>query len=360
MHLDETAYQREYARRRTGGTATEHLDRLGLPGSRLTLGHGCGSPSARHRAGRRERRDDLHQSQLEPPPSQRHRAGEPLPGGGCGSALGLDEAGLNDDRDMLQEMRLALRIHRVPGMDDDVPTSAQIFRMATADGAATTPLRRAHRGALRRPGCGPRADTLALHQPSLPRGRHSGARRRPYRARSAAIDLVLVGGEVVVRDGRVTRVDKSAVLEGARRGAPPAPHARRGATDGASGGPCSPTSGSSMKGGSTRSRSTLLPAELAVVARGHPPQRIAQGEPCRKRSAQAWVASRYRRPYSTLGSISLPSCHSFQLETRIHGGSADERGPPGLVVRRSAAARSTTVPGVLIRRSSKPGEPQPG
>ena len=50
----------------------------------------------------------------------------------------MDEAGINDDRDMLQEMRLVLRIHRVPGMADDVPTAAQVFRMATTGGAKTT------------------------------------------------------------------------------------------------------------------------------------------------------------------------------------------------------------------------------
>src|SRR5207247_9617904 len=53
-------------------------------------------------------------------------------------ALGLDEAGINDDRDMFQEMRLVLRLHRVPGMADVVPTSAQVFQMGTAGGAATT------------------------------------------------------------------------------------------------------------------------------------------------------------------------------------------------------------------------------
>src|SRR5207245_1892719 len=45
-------------------------------------------------------------------------------------ALGLDEAGMNDDRDMLQEMRLVLRLHRVPGMEDVVPTAPQVFQMA--------------------------------------------------------------------------------------------------------------------------------------------------------------------------------------------------------------------------------------
>ena len=34
-----------------------------------------------------------------------------------------------------------------------------------------------------------------------------------HRARATAIDTVRVGGDVVLREGRVTRVDKSAVLE---------------------------------------------------------------------------------------------------------------------------------------------------
>ena len=59
---------------------------------------------------------------------------------GIDTAIGLDEAGINDDRDMLQEMRMVLRAHRVPGMDDaDVPSPGQVLRMATLGGAATTP-----------------------------------------------------------------------------------------------------------------------------------------------------------------------------------------------------------------------------
>ena len=40
MHLVETAYQKEYARRRGGGTALDYIDRFGFLGPRLTLGHG--------------------------------------------------------------------------------------------------------------------------------------------------------------------------------------------------------------------------------------------------------------------------------------------------------------------------------
>jgi len=40
MHLLETAYQKEYARRRGGCTAVEYIDRFGLLGPQMTLGHG--------------------------------------------------------------------------------------------------------------------------------------------------------------------------------------------------------------------------------------------------------------------------------------------------------------------------------
>ncbi len=213
VHLDETAYQREYARRRTGGTAAEHLDRLGLLGPRLTLGHGvwlterdvdrvagrgvmiCTNPSSNLRL-----RSGIA-------PVNRFLAA------GVRLGIGLDEAGINDDRDMLQEMRLALRLHRVPGMDDDVPTSAQVFRMATEDGAASTPFGD-RIGVL---SVGRAADLVLLPWRSV---------AHPYleagtpvldailhRARAAAIDTVMVAGEVVLQDGRVTRIDKAAVVE---------------------------------------------------------------------------------------------------------------------------------------------------
>ncbi len=126
--------------------------------------------------------------------------------------MGLDEAGINDDRDMLQEMRLVLRLHRVPGTDDVVPTCPQVFRMATEDGAATTPYA-GHIGTLEP---GKAADLVLLSWPKI---------AHPYlhpdtsvvdavvhRAKQSGVALVMVAGEVVLRDGRFTHIDKEAAL----------------------------------------------------------------------------------------------------------------------------------------------------
>jgi len=40
MHLLETAFQKEYALKRTGKTALKHLHDLGVLGPHMTLGHG--------------------------------------------------------------------------------------------------------------------------------------------------------------------------------------------------------------------------------------------------------------------------------------------------------------------------------
>ena len=40
LHLLETMFQKEYARRRSGTTAVRHIRELGLLGPDLTLGHG--------------------------------------------------------------------------------------------------------------------------------------------------------------------------------------------------------------------------------------------------------------------------------------------------------------------------------
>ncbi len=229
MHLVETAYQKEYARRRTGTTALSHLHGLGLLGPRLTLGHGVWLTEDDVDLAAATGTMICHNASS----NLRLRSGvAPLnafTARGIRVALGLDEAGINDDRDMFQEMRLVLRLHRVPGMDDVVPTCAQILEMATAGGAATTGFA-TRIGAIQ---AGKAADLVLLPWKSIAYPYLDTASTPVdavvHRGRAAAVDTVLVGGEVVLRDGRLTRVDKSAALEelAASLRAPLLPHEER-------------------------------------------------------------------------------------------------------------------------------------
>ncbi|MBI4183598.1 MAG: amidohydrolase family protein [Proteobacteria bacterium] len=215
MHVLETAYQKEYARRRTGGSAVRYLhEAFGLLGPRMTMGHGVWLSEADIDLAAETGTCICHNCSS----NLRLRSGvAPLnafESRGVRVAIGLDEAGINDDRDMLQEMRLVLRLHRVPGMDDAVPTAAQVLRMATEHGAHTTPFG-AGIGTLE-PG---RACDLSLvgwrkiAEPYLDLSQGvSVVEALIARARPGSVETVVVAGDPIYRDGRFTRIDKEAVL----------------------------------------------------------------------------------------------------------------------------------------------------
>ena len=212
MHLLETPYQKEYARRRTGMTAVQHLDRLGLLSPRLTLGHAvwlteqdidlvaahgvciCHNCSSnfRLRSGVAPLNDFARQ--------------------GIRVAIGIDEAGLNDDRDMLQEMRLVLNVHRVPGMDDVPPTCPQVLQMATEHGAMTTPFG----ASIGRLEPGRQADFVAInHRRALwpyQDDQISIVDAIMQRAKTSSVDATVIGGVTVYENGRFQLLDKDQVL----------------------------------------------------------------------------------------------------------------------------------------------------
>lgn len=212
MHLVETPYQKAYARRRGGGTAFAHVEALGLAGPQLTLGHGVWLTVADI-----ERVADTGTRICHNCSSNlRLRSGiAPLnmfSEHAIPVSIGMDEAGINDDRDMLQEMRLVLNLHREPGMGQCVPTAAQVLQMATEHGADTTPF--GDRLGRLEPG---RAADLVLID--------WGQIARPYldadipvleavvhRAKTEGVKAVMVAGEVIYENGRFTRIDKDAVL----------------------------------------------------------------------------------------------------------------------------------------------------
>ncbi len=214
MHLLETAYQKAYAWKRGGCTAVEYIDRFDMLGPRMTLGHGvwlnekdidrlaetgtcvCHNCSSNFRL--RSGLAALNHFEAK----------------GINTAIGLDEAGINDDRDMLQEMRMVLRAHRVPGMNEaDVPTTAQVLRMATTGGAKTTPYGSTI-GALE---VGKAADLVMIDRDQV---------AYPYldeetplldaviqRAKTDGVTRVMCDGEVIYEEGTFKRVDKTQALK---------------------------------------------------------------------------------------------------------------------------------------------------
>jgi cytosine/adenosine deaminase-related metal-dependent hydrolase len=190
-----------------------HIDRLGLLGPRMTIGHGTWMTP-----------DDLallaergaclcHNCSS----NLRLKSGKldlnAVLALGVPCALGIDEAGINDDRDMLQEMRLALTLHRPPGHDAPAPTAAQILRMATEHGGATTPFA-GHIGKL---APGMLADIVLLdwdavtrpwQDPSMPLAEVLVRRARTH---AGVVETVMVGGTVIFHAGRFTRIDRDEV-----------------------------------------------------------------------------------------------------------------------------------------------------
>jgi len=213
MHLLETAYQKAYAHRRGGCTAVDYIERFGLLGPRMTLGHGVWlsesdiekvAASGTHICHNCSSNFRLRSGVGALNVWERH---------GVNVAIGTDEAGINDDRDMLQEMRMVLNAHRTPGMSDEVPTKAQVLRMATAGGAATTP----YGSTIGTLEVGKSADLSLVDFDKIAYPHLDSATpvldAVVHRAKTDGVDVVMCAGEVVYAQGRFTKVDRDAALE---------------------------------------------------------------------------------------------------------------------------------------------------
>jgi cytosine/adenosine deaminase-related metal-dependent hydrolase len=212
MHLLETPYQKAYAEKRTGGSAVQYLNRLGMLGPRLTLGHGvwmnendieaCASTGTMlcHNCS-----SNLRLKSGIAPINRFISRGVPV-------AIGIDEAGINDDRDMLQEMRLVLRMHREPGIDAPHPSPAIVLRMATEHGAMTTPFG----NTIGHLTPGSAADLAILDWDAVTRPWQSPdisfVDVLVQRGRASAVRSVMIAGKLVYHEGNFTTLDRETVL----------------------------------------------------------------------------------------------------------------------------------------------------
>jgi cytosine/adenosine deaminase-related metal-dependent hydrolase len=229
IHLSTTPYEKLYAQRTFGKSAVRHLNDLGFLGPEVTLGHGVWLTEEDAEVVARTGVSVCHNASS----NLRIRSGiapiNELAKRGVTIAIGTDEAGINDDRDMLQEMRLVYFLHRTPGLDERVPTAPQVLQMATANGARTV----GYGDEIGTLEPGKAADVVVMRLANM---------MEPYldpdvsivdalvhRGRAADVETVLVGGEVVLRNGRFTRLDRDEILTAlaASLGRPLLPHEER-------------------------------------------------------------------------------------------------------------------------------------
>jgi len=212
IHVLETPYQKAYGLREHGKSLVEHLRDVGVLGQNVSLAHAVWATEKDLDIMANTRASVAHcpscnlrlKSGIAPVTAMLDRE---IPVG-----IGTDSAAINDDGDMIQEMRLATKLHRQPGIRSRSLSSREALRMATSYGARIAqfgdivgtldPGRAADAVLLR-------ADRMA--EPYLDSSLDI-VDAILYRAKAADVDTVVVGGEPILQGGRLTKVDKHHVV----------------------------------------------------------------------------------------------------------------------------------------------------
>ena len=207
MHLLETRYQRAFADAAYPEGVVARLESLGLLSTRLTLAHCVYA--------RGEDLDLIARSGAviaTNPSSNLHLRSGIAPIGealkrGCRVAVGVDASALDEDDDILREMRLGHFLHGGWGFDTIVERAPWLSGIVAhgrfANGAPGT-------GALE---VGEPADMLVLDLDALDRDAVMPVEPIDLlfaRASRAHVDALYVAGRAIVREGRLTGVDLDA------------------------------------------------------------------------------------------------------------------------------------------------------
>jgi cytosine/adenosine deaminase-related metal-dependent hydrolase len=206
-HLLESHYQQSQSLARYGKSAVEYLDDLGLLSSRLSCAHcvhvterdiellAASDTSVVHNASSNLRL----LNGIAPIESMRRQ--------GVNVALGLDSLALNDDEDMLHEMRLVSALHRASRDDQRSITARQSLAMASINGAKALGIEDSV-GTL---APGKKADLVLVDLDRLD-GDYAdlpidSADLLLHRAHAGDVSTVIVNGEIVMHEGQHTHLD---------------------------------------------------------------------------------------------------------------------------------------------------------
>ena len=210
-HLSESLYEKLYGPRTYGESAIHHLQAIGVLSPRFSVAHAVWLTEAEVSVLAKTGAALSHN----PSSNLRLRAGiapvNALVKAGVTVGLGLDGRGIDDDDDIFREMRVALQLQRGPAMGSPALEPSQALSLATSGGARL--LRKQDRLGRLAPGYTADLVLVDLARITWPWVAPEIEPRDFLILRAQARDVrtVLVGGEIVLQDGRPTGFDLEAV-----------------------------------------------------------------------------------------------------------------------------------------------------
>ena len=213
VHAVQSVFQKVYGLQYLGKTLVQHMHDIGFLGQGVVIGH-CVWPT--------EKDIDLLAKTgaavtHHPSCNLRVRNGiSPayhMLKAGVLVGLGLDGKSINDDDDMIQEMKVCYLLHRLPSLELDSPhmTARQVFKMATETNAVLL----GYEGEIGRLEPGMKADLVLLDYEKIcypfVDPSHDPIDVLLYRGKGVDVDTVMVNGRVVVEGGKVLTIDEDAL-----------------------------------------------------------------------------------------------------------------------------------------------------
>jgi 5-methylthioadenosine/S-adenosylhomocysteine deaminase len=209
IHLAETKTQAVMGREIYGTSLLKHLDAVGVLDSNLSLAHSIWIDDDDVELFARRDATAVHN------PASNLRIGSGLAkvkeflAAGINVGLGTDGSASNDGQNMFDAVRLAALIHNQAGTDfNQWVKPVQALAMATRNGARAFAI---DAGAL---APGKLADIVLLRRDTAAFTPLNDAMSQlVFCENGSSVDTVIVNGEIVVHDGRLTKVDEMAVLQ---------------------------------------------------------------------------------------------------------------------------------------------------
>lgn len=210
IHALQSIFQKNYGLTSFGKTLIEYMEEIGFLGKGLTIGH-CvwptesdiellaktGTAVTHHPSCNLRVRNGIA------PVFQMLQAGVVV-------GLGIDGKSINDDDDMIEEMKQCFLLHRITSLDLDSPylTARQVFNMATENNSILL----GYQGELGRLESGRLADMVLLNYQEMCHP-FVDSSQDPidtllYRGIGRHVHTVLINGNIVVQDGKLQTLDE--------------------------------------------------------------------------------------------------------------------------------------------------------